>query len=110
MYSSQIATEGSNHPGGRDLGNPARSSRKPKPRGKYVLPVATRGMQLDYAMGFEEIGRRIGSNKKAVFQAYIRAMQKLSAMPEAFDVIRELIAERNKVRDSRTYGLLSVED
>jgi hypothetical protein len=41
MYSSQIATEGSTHPGGRDLGNPARSNCSPcKARGRER--VATR--------------------------------------------------------------------
>jgi hypothetical protein len=41
MYSSQIATEGSNHPGGRDLGSPARSNCSPcKARGRER--VATR--------------------------------------------------------------------
>jgi hypothetical protein len=79
-------------------------------RAKGLLPQSTRGLEIDYAMTFDEMARRIGSSKKATFQTYVRAMRKLAARPRAFDELRELIAYRNKVRDSRSYGVLNVED
>lgn len=60
-------------------------------RGLYVRPYEAEG-----AMTFAEIGRRLGCSKVAVQMSYNRAIHKLRRKPQSLNLLRSLIAEKEK--------------
>jgi hypothetical protein len=49
-------------------------------------------------MTFEEIGKRLGMDRRNVQQAYQNGMRKIQASPARFDLLISFYEERNRMR------------
>jgi hypothetical protein len=66
--------------------------------------------EIDGELTFKQIGQRLGLSTTNVAYHYERAIAKLKQNPAQFREFIELVNYRQKLRDSRAYGVLGVED